>query len=133
GKRKFDLPRFDDEYFARLRDRVANAGRRGMYVSVMLFEAWELQFTDAWQCHPFRGPNNVNGIDADPGGRGLLCNQLRDDPMGRRVLAVQEAVVRQAVDAVNDLANALSGVANGAGDYSVAGHYHLVELIPHYG
>jgi hypothetical protein len=116
GKPKFDLTRFDGEYFARLRDRVARAGWRGMNVSVMLFEAWEMQFTDAWQCHPLRGPNNANGIDADAGGRGLLYNQLRDDPMGRRVLALREAYVRRVVDTVNDLDNVLSEVANEAGD-----------------
>jgi hypothetical protein len=132
GKPKFDLTRFDEEYFARLRDRVARASRRGVYVSVMLFEGWELQFTDAWQCHPFRGPNNVNGIDADPTGRGLLYNQLRNDPAGRRVLALQEAYVRKVVDTVNDLDNVLYEVANEAGDYSVAWQYHLVDLIHDY-
>src|SRR5262249_3045031 len=49
------------------------------------------RFTDAWKYHPFHGPNNVSGIDADPEGRGLLYNQLCDDPMGRKVLALQEA------------------------------------------
>ena len=38
GRPKFDLDRFDDEYFQRLRDRVVAAGDRGMYVAVMLFE-----------------------------------------------------------------------------------------------
>ena len=67
--------------------RIIKARDRGIYVSIMLFEGWELQFTDAWKYHPFHGPNNVSGIDADPEGRGLLFNQLRDDPMGRKVLA----------------------------------------------
>ena len=61
----------------------------GIYVSIMLFEGWEMQFTDAWKYHPFHGPNNVNGVDADPDGRGLLYNQLRDDAMGKKVLALR--------------------------------------------
>ena len=81
----------------------------------MLFEGWELQFTDAWKYHPFHGPNNVNGIDADPDGRGLLYNQLRDDPMGKKVLALQEAYLRKVVDTVNDLDNVLYEVCNEAG------------------
>src|SRR5262245_13182662 len=48
GKPRFDLSAFDPEYFDRLRERVIKARDRGIYVSVMLFEGWELQFTDAW-------------------------------------------------------------------------------------
>ena len=47
---------FDPAYFDRMRERVAQAGDRGIYVSVMLFEGWEMQFTDAWKFHPFHGP-----------------------------------------------------------------------------
>ena len=54
GKPKFDLTQFDDEYFERLRDRVQAAGERGIYVSVMLFEGWGVQFApNAWSRHPF--------------------------------------------------------------------------------
>jgi len=66
GKPKFDLTQFDPEYFNRLRARVAEARDRGFYVSVMLFEGWELEFTNAWTYHPFNGPNNVNGVFTDP-------------------------------------------------------------------
>ncbi len=65
GKPKFDLTKFDPEYFDRMRARVSAAGERGFYVSVMLFEGWELEYTNAWTYHPFNGPNNVNGIFAD--------------------------------------------------------------------
>jgi len=40
GKPKFDLKRWDDSYFDRLRTRVRTAGERGVYVSVMLFQGW---------------------------------------------------------------------------------------------
>src|SRR5262245_31669071 len=40
GKPKFDLAKFNDAYFERLRARVKAAGDRGIYVSVMLFEGW---------------------------------------------------------------------------------------------
>ena len=95
----------------------------------MLFEGWELQFTDAWKFHPFHGPNNVNGIDADPDGRGSLYNQLRDDPMGKKVLAFQEAYVRKVIDTVNDLDNVLYEVCNEAGAYSTAWQYHVIDFV----
>ena len=50
GKPKFDLKKYDPEYFKRLRSRVEAAGRQGIYVSVMLFEGWGLQFAPgAWE------------------------------------------------------------------------------------
>jgi hypothetical protein len=132
GKPRFDLTAFDPEYFGRLCDRVVKARDRGIYVSVMLFEGWGFQFTDAWQAHPFHGPNNVNGVDADPAGRGLLYNQLRDDPMGKRVLALQEAYVRKVVDTVNDLDNVLYEAANETGAYGTAWQYHVIRLVKAY-
>jgi len=66
GKPKFDLTKFDPVYFDRMRTRVAAARDRGFYVSVMLFEGWEFEFTDAWTYHPFNGANNVNGVFTDP-------------------------------------------------------------------
>ena len=120
---------FDPEYFDRMRERIIKARDRGIYVSIMLFEGWELQFTDAWKYHPFHGPNNVNGIDADPDGRGLLYNQLRDDPMGKKVLALQEAYLRKVVDTVNDLDNVLYEACNEAGAYSKAWQYHVIDFV----
>src|SRR4029079_9498615 len=40
GRPRYDLERFDGEYFARLRERTAQAGERGLYVIVMLFNGW---------------------------------------------------------------------------------------------
>jgi hypothetical protein len=37
GKPKFDLSQFNQAYFDRMRQRVIDAGSRGIYVSVMLF------------------------------------------------------------------------------------------------
>ncbi|HEV3167858.1 MAG TPA: DUF6298 domain-containing protein [Isosphaeraceae bacterium] len=132
GKPKFDLTEFDSDYFTRLRERITKARDRGIYVSVMLFEGWELQFTDAWKYHPFHGPNNVNQIDADPTGRGLLLNQLRDDPMGKKVLELQEAYLRKVVDTVNDLDNVLYEACNEANADSTPWQYHIIRFVHDY-
>jgi hypothetical protein len=47
AKPRFDLSRFDEAYFGRLRDRVIAAGNAGCYVSVMLFEGWGLHLSPA--------------------------------------------------------------------------------------
>ena len=129
GKPKFDLNSFEQSYFDRMHDRVKQARDRGCYVSIMLFEGWEFQYTDCWKYNPFHLPNNINEIDADPTGRGKLYNQLRDDPMGKKVLALQEAYVRKVIDTVNDLDNVLYEICNEAADYSTAWQYHFIDFI----
>jgi hypothetical protein len=129
GKPKFDLGSFDQAYFDRLRQRIAQARDRGIYVSIMLFEGWELQFTDAWKYHPFHAPNNSSGLDADPTGKGLLFNQLRDDDDGKKVLAFQEAYVRKVIETVNDLDNVLYEICNEAAAYSTKWQYHMIDFV----
>ena len=127
-KPKFDLTRFNPEYFDRLRARIKAAGERGIYVSIMLFEGWEAQFTDAWIYHPFNLDNNVNGIDGDAMGYFIVEKTV----MGRKVLAMQEAYLRKVVDTVNDLDNVLYEVCNESGGFSTAWQYQVINLVKHY-
>jgi hypothetical protein len=132
AKPKFDLTKFDDVYFDRLRQRVKAAGDKGIYVSIMLFEGWELQFTDAWTCHPFNGPNNINDIDATVDNKGLAYNSLQDTTMGKKVLALQETYVRKVIDTVSGLDNVLYEICNEAGVYSTPWQYHVIKLVKAY-
>jgi hypothetical protein len=123
GKPKFDLKQFDGAYLERLRSRVREAGKRGIYVSIMQFEGWGLMHGNsgraapagwAWRGHPFHRENNVNGIDAgvpdDP-------NSGRPHRLGNRdVNAIQTAYIRKVVDTVNDLDNVLYEVINEGGE-----------------
>jgi hypothetical protein len=43
GGAKFDLTRMNQAYFDRMRARVVEAGERGIYVSVMLFNGWSTE------------------------------------------------------------------------------------------
>jgi len=133
-KPMFDLSKFDPEYFDRMRSRIIAARDRGMYVSVMLFEGWETQFVNAWTYHPYGAGNNVNGIDADTDrdGKGREYYTLQNNPMGKRVLAFQEAYLRKVVDTVNDLDNVLYEVCNEAGAYSTAWQYHVIDFVHQY-
>lgn len=122
GKPKFDLTKYDTEYFNRLRTRVRAAGERGIYVSVMLFEGWGLSHANrrapapdgwAYRSHPFHPDNNINGIRGD----------LNDDSnvleihalASPAIAALQEAYIRKVVDTVNDLDNVLFEVINEGG------------------
>ncbi len=135
GKPKFDLTRFDDEYFERLRSRAKKAGDRGVYVALMLFELWGVQHVpDAWAYHPFAGPNNVNGVEADENGdgHGIEVHTLRDTAVGKRVREIHEAYVRKVIDTVHDLDNVLYEIGNEGGTYSTEWQYHLIEFIKKY-
>jgi Family of unknown function (DUF6298) len=106
---RFDLTRFDEAFFERLRERVVAAGERGMYVAVMLFEGWALHLSpapDHVEGHPFHGDNNVNGVAI---GSIVDYHVLPLDP---RVQELQEAYVRKVVDTLHDLENVLWEVAN---------------------
>ncbi|MBI3973312.1 MAG: hypothetical protein HY332_18735 [Chloroflexi bacterium] len=119
GLPKFDLTVWNDAYFARLRERVAAAGRRGIYVGVMLFEAWTIKGTtaeqDPWPYHPLHPDNNVNGVTDDPRiesgpGQGrawnlfsLRCPQL---------LAWQQRYAQQVVGTLNDFDHVLYEICN---------------------
>lgn len=131
GAPKFDLERFDGDYFGRLRRRVKAARDRGIYVSIMLFEGWGLQhLPQAWRQHPFHPENNVQEMDGDAGGdgRGIGVHTLRSP----QVLRVQEAYVRKVIDTVHDLDNVLYEIINEAGVYSKEWQYHWIRFIQAY-
>ena len=109
GKPKFDLSKFDQTFFDRLRDRVVAAGNAGMYVAVMFFDGWALHLSpvpDNVEGHPFNAANNINGV----GIRSIVDYQVL--PLDPRVQALEEAYIKRVVDAVHDLPNVLYEVAN---------------------
>jgi hypothetical protein len=131
GKPKFDVTKYDRDYFHRLRQRVTAAGQRGIYVSVMLFEGWGVQFAGrAWETHPFHPANNVNGIDGDSNGdgKGLEIHTLTSS----KVMTLQEAYVRQVIDTVGDLDNVLYEISNENHPPSTPWQYHMIDYIHRY-
>ena len=57
GKPKFDLTKYNPAYFKRLRQRVIDAGKKNIYVSVMLFQGWSLDRTGFGIGNPFPFPS----------------------------------------------------------------------------
>jgi len=136
GGQKFDLTKLNPAYFARLRQRVIDAGSRGIYVSVMLFDGWSLEVkpgnakANPWLAHPFNQANNINGINGDTNG----------DASGREiqtlsipaVTALQEAYAKAVVDAVNDQDNVLYEISNESDPSANAWQYHIINIVRSY-
>ncbi|MCC7147416.1 MAG: hypothetical protein IT443_13305 [Phycisphaeraceae bacterium] len=115
GQLKFDLTKWNDAYFRRLRQRLEMAAEQGIYASIMLFEGWGIKcakdHTDPWPFYPCHPANNVNGITDNPiiaSGRAwdyfsLNCPQL---------LQVQKEFVRKIIQTVNDMDHILYEISN---------------------
>jgi hypothetical protein len=129
GKPRFDLHQLDPAYFRRLRSRVKAARDRGIYVSIMLFEGWDLRFA-SWTHHPFHAPNNVQAIEGDANGDGKGTEfQTLENPT---ITSIQEAYVRTVVDTVNDLDNVLYEISNESGLETTAWQYHMIRYVKEY-
>ena len=101
GGPKFDLDRWDEGYFTRLKDFVAKANARGIVVEVVLFSNWYGKGTMS----PLHPSNNVNGLDAvAPDAVHTLANG--------GLLARQEAMVRKVVVELNAFDNLYFEIQN---------------------
>ena len=112
GGLKFDVTRYNDEYFLRLRRRVELARERDIYVGVMFFQGFSLdkrqgnaKTGNAWHGHPFNAANNVNGVNGNPSGddSGHEIHEL----IVPEVTRLQEAFVRKVIYTVGHLDNVL--------------------------
>ena len=136
GGPKFDLNQVNPDYLARLRQRVIDAGARGIYVSVMLFDGWSVETKpgfaqkNPWLAHPFNSANNINGINGDPNGdnSGRETQELTIPA----VTALQEAYVRAVIDAVNDLDNVIYEISNESDPSGNSWQYHMINFIRSY-
>lgn len=142
GRLKVDLTLINPTYIERLRTRAIEAGNRGMYVCVQLFQGWQVTQKGysagaPGTYHPFNAANNVNSIDGDIDNDGQL-GETRDIGW-TAVFDLQKAYVRAVVDAVNDLDNIIFEISNEedtadettAGD-TVAWQHALIDYIHTY-
>ena len=132
GGPRFDLTRFNPAYFRRLHERVQAAGKRGIYVSVMLFDGWSVELKgekvgNPWRGHPFNRENNINGIDADLNGDGE--GKEAHTLMNPKVTALQKAYVRKVVETLGDLDNVLWEISNESHSESRAWQYEMIRTV----
>jgi PA14 domain/Cellulase (glycosyl hydrolase family 5) len=104
GGNKFDLTRWDERYFDRLRDFVAKAGERGIVVEVNLFCPF---YEDSmWSLSPMNTRNNINNV-----GDIERTNAYTLDKHGG-LLPIQEAMTRKIVAELKDFDNVYYEICN---------------------
>jgi hypothetical protein len=130
GGMKFDLTQFNPSYFDRMRARVTECRDRGIYCAVQLFQGFSYNKehecgVQTWSGHPYHRQNNINGIDGDRNGDGVVDI---DQPAVRELHA---AYLKKVVDTVDDLVNVLYEVINEGGgkewDWWVVNTVHKLE------
>ncbi len=138
GSLKYDLTKFNQAYFDRLRSRIIAAGDRGIYVSIMLFDGWSIEPSkggwgsgkNPWLGHPYNINNNIQGANGDPNGD--------NDGEESHTLAVpaitsyQKAYIKKVIDTVNDLDNVLYEITNESHSGSTAWQYEMINYIHTY-
>ena len=59
GGNKFDLDKWNPEFFARLKDFIVKAAERGIVVEICFFNS---QYTHRWPLSPLYYENNIQGV-----------------------------------------------------------------------
>ncbi len=103
GGNKFDLTQWNELYFARLRDFVRHASKRGIVVEANLFSCFYNE--KSWNTHPFNARNNINEV-----GNGTWDQALTLQEPG--LMQFQEAYVRKVVHELKGFDNVFYEICN---------------------
>ncbi len=121
GQPKFDLTKFNQRFFDRLRVRVRQLNAAGIYAGVYPFTGeFLLRFRFSGDGYPFTRSNNVNGID-DGGGIGSVTMMATN-----AITAIQDAYLKKVIDTLNDQPNVLWIVSEEAPKNSEWWNRHLI-------
>jgi hypothetical protein len=103
GGNKFDLQKWNPEYFSRLRDFLADASKHGIIVEITLFSSQygEMQ----WNVSPFNRKNNVNQTDQ------IDWKKLNTLDNGN-ILGHQEKYTRKLIGEASAYPNVIFEIAN---------------------
>jgi len=104
GGAKFDLTRWDDAYFTRLKDFITYAASRNIVIELSLF--CPMYEDMQWSLSPMNAANNINGVGT--GARTEIYTLDRQTGL----LAVHEALTRKIVTELNGFDNLFYEICN---------------------
>jgi hypothetical protein len=144
GGNKFDLTQWNQAYFDRMRARVIQAGDKGIYVSIMLFDGWSVQSKfgghEPWKGHPYNSNNNItigsDGLvidgDTNNDNQGTETHTLSNTYITTNITPLQKAYIAKVIETVHDLDNVLFEISNESDGSSSAWQYGMVDYIKSY-
>lgn len=103
GGNKFDLDKWDEDYFHRLKDFVAQASKRDIVVEMVLFCTF--YGDDLWAISPLNAINNINNI----GNKGRIHVYDESD---EEMMTVQEKLVKKIVSELREFDNVYFELCN---------------------
>lgn len=123
GGNKFDLSKWDEKYFARLKDFVAHAEKRGVIVELNLFCPFYEE--SQWKLSPQNIINNVNNVGSVP-----RTNVYTLDKHGG-LLAIHNAMTKKIVTELNQFDNLYYEICNEPyfGGVTLDWQHHIAEVI----
>ena len=104
GGNKFDLDKWDESYFSRLKDFISQAGKNGIIVELDLFS--NFYDTLQWKLCPLYIGNNINHIGDVTDQKEILSLKHKD------ILDIQEKMVRKIILELKDFDNLYYEVCN---------------------
>jgi hypothetical protein len=123
GGNKFDLTKWNESYFTRLKDFVSQAGRRGVIVEMNLF----CPFYDEaqWRLSPQNAANNTNGLGA------VKRTDVYTLDKHGGLLAVHEALTRKIAAELHEFDNLYFEVCNEPyfGGVTIPWQHHIVDTL----
>ncbi len=123
GGNKFDLSRWNETYFKRLKDFVSAAQKRGIIVELALF----CPFYDStqWVLSPMNAINNINGHG------NISSKDVYTLDKHGGLLAVQEELVKKIVNELKDFDNLMYEICNEPyfGGVTMEWQHHIASLI----
>ena len=133
GGLKFDLTKFDQSFFDRLRTRTHALNNAGIYAGVYLFTG---EFLHIFRCssdgYPLTGTNNINGIDDGYRGSGKMGTGAIAMTAPNAITRFQDAYVEKVIDTLNDLPNVLWIVSEEASNNSFWWNNHQIAHVRAY-
>ncbi|MGA2865921.1 MAG: hypothetical protein ABSF95_15725 [Verrucomicrobiota bacterium] len=123
GGNKFDLTRWDQAYFKRLKDFIFQAGKRGIVVEVNLFCPFYEE--SMWRLSPMNAVNNVNRLGA------LARTNVYTLDKNNGLLGVEETLVRKVVTELSRFDNLYYEICNEPyfGGVTLPWQRHIAEVI----
>ena len=123
GGNKFDLTRWNEDYFTRLKDFMSEAERRNVVVELAFFCPF---YEDSlWQMSPMHANNNVNSVGPED----------REDvytlDKSAGLLEIQDALVRKIVDELKGFGNLIYEICNEPyfGGVTMEWQHHIASVV----